>query len=111
MIAHGHEGRFLHWNFVAALLNDLFGIQCRGGCMCAGPYGHRLLGIPREAAAAIEAELLDKNELLRPGFVRLSLSYYWTQETLDYVLQAVLFVAERGWLFLPSYTFYVDSGC
>ena len=36
-------GRYLHHNFVVALLNDLFGIQARGGCSCAGPYGHRLL--------------------------------------------------------------------
>jgi selenocysteine lyase/cysteine desulfurase len=36
---------YLHHNFVVALLNDLFGIQARGGCSCAGPYGHRLLGI------------------------------------------------------------------
>ena len=40
-----YEGRYLHHNFVVALLNDLFGIQARGGCSCAGPYGHRLLGI------------------------------------------------------------------
>ena len=40
-----HEQRYLHHNFVVALLNDLFGIQARGGCSCAGPYGHRLLGI------------------------------------------------------------------
>jgi selenocysteine lyase/cysteine desulfurase len=37
-------GRYLHHDFVVALLNDLFGIQSRGGCSCAGPYGHRLLG-------------------------------------------------------------------
>ena len=42
MVEHGD--RFLHHNFVVALLNDLFGIQARGGCSCAGPYGHRLLG-------------------------------------------------------------------
>ena len=40
-----YEQRFLHHNFVVALLNDLFGIQSRGGCSCAGPYGHRLLGM------------------------------------------------------------------
>ncbi|KNC72488.1 hypothetical protein SARC_14955, partial [Sphaeroforma arctica JP610] len=33
-----HNSRYLHYNFVGALLNDLFGIQCRGGCVCAGPY-------------------------------------------------------------------------
>ena len=45
-----HGDRFLHWNFVSVLLNDLFGIQARGGCMCAGPYGHKLLNIPPAAA-------------------------------------------------------------
>ncbi|MCH8112691.1 MAG: aminotransferase class V-fold PLP-dependent enzyme, partial [Proteobacteria bacterium] len=40
-----HRDRYLHHNFVVALLNDIFGIQARGGCSCAGPYGHRLLGI------------------------------------------------------------------
>jgi selenocysteine lyase/cysteine desulfurase len=43
--------RYLHHNFVVALLNDLFGIQARGGCSCAGPYGHRLLGIDLERSA------------------------------------------------------------
>jgi hypothetical protein len=42
------RGRYLHHNFVVAVLNDLFGIQSRGGCSCAGPYGHRLLGIDLE---------------------------------------------------------------
>jgi len=44
-----HGPRYLHHNFVVALLNDLFGIQSRGGCSCAGPYGHRLLGIDIES--------------------------------------------------------------
>lgn len=39
------SGRLLHYNFVCCLLNDLFGIQSRGGCVCAGPYGQQLLGI------------------------------------------------------------------
>ncbi len=45
----------LHHNFVVALLNDLFGIQARGGCSCAGPYGHRLLGIDDETLAGDRA--------------------------------------------------------
>ena len=51
-------GRYLHHNFVVALLNDLFGIQARGGCSCAGPYGHRLLGIDlRHARARSNSEI------------------------------------------------------
>lgn len=67
--------RFLHYNFVCALLNDLFGVQSRGGCQCAGPYSQRLLGMSMRDTRAVEAELLCKHELLRPGFSRLSLSY------------------------------------
>ncbi len=44
-VVRAPSGLYLHHNFVVALLNDLFGIQTRGGCSCAGPYGHRLLGI------------------------------------------------------------------
>ena len=50
-----HDGRYLHHNFVVALLNDLFGIQSRGGCSCAGPYGHRLLGIDIETLPRVRA--------------------------------------------------------
>ena len=45
LIRHSASDKFLHYNFVATLLNDLFGIQSRGGCACAGPYGHDLLGV------------------------------------------------------------------
>ena len=38
LIVHQHTGKYLHYGFVCALLNDLFGIQTRGGCSCAGPY-------------------------------------------------------------------------
>lgn len=49
--------KHLHCRFVTKLLNDLFGIQARGGCACAGPYGHALLGIGRPHAAAIRAAI------------------------------------------------------
>jgi selenocysteine lyase/cysteine desulfurase len=42
---HPPSGRYLHHNFICLLLSDLFGIQVRGGCSCAGPYAQRLLGI------------------------------------------------------------------
>ena len=51
------SGKYLHHNFVVALLNDLFGIQSRGGCSCAGPYGHRLLGIDLERSHEFEREI------------------------------------------------------
>ena len=73
------RGLYLHHNFVVALLSDLFGIQCRGGCLCAGPYSLALLGIGAELSARYLAELERKadNEVIRPGQVRLALPPYF----------------------------------
>lgn len=53
------QGYYLHHNFVVALLNDLFGIQSRGGCACAGPYAHSVLGISVQLAHEYEKLLLE----------------------------------------------------
>ena len=105
-------GLYLHHNFVVALLSDMFGIQCRGGCMCAGPYSLSLMGIGPLLSDRYQAELerKDDNEVLRPGYVRLSLPYFVHRHQLDFVLRAVAFVAERGWLLLPQYGFDAASG-
>ena len=62
-----HQGRALHHEFVVALLNDLFGIQSRGGCSCAGPYGHRLLHIDARRSRAFEKVIVEGAEGLKPG--------------------------------------------
>ncbi|CAN0179587.1 unnamed protein product, partial [Discosporangium mesarthrocarpum] len=98
-----HKQRYLHYNFVCALLNDLFGVQSRGGCQCSGPYSQRLLGMAPGDVVAIEGELLKKHELLRPGFTRLSLAYWNSDQEVKYILDAVLFVADKGHLFLDQY--------
>ncbi len=107
-----HNDSFLHYGFVSVLLNDLFGIQSRGGCACAGPYGLRLLGIPYELAKQFENALLanEDNEFLRPGFTRINLNYFFDQDAIDFVLWGVNFVAEHGYKFLPQYTFYPETG-
>ncbi|EGZ22019.1 hypothetical protein PHYSODRAFT_557789 [Phytophthora sojae] len=102
--------RFLHYNFVCALLNDLFGIQTRGGCQCAGPYATRLLGLARRDVLALENALIEKKEMLRPGFTRMSFPYFMSTAELEYVLAAVNFVATDGWKFLPQYKFNHKSG-
>lgn len=79
-------------------------------CLCAGPYGHRLLGIPPAAAQLFEQELLQKKELLRPGFVRITMSYEWADSDVNFVLRALQFVAEHGHRLLKDYTFYPDTG-
>jgi selenocysteine lyase/cysteine desulfurase len=100
----------LHYAYVVALLNDLFGIQARGGCSCAGPYGHSLLGIDAESSHALDAEVQRGNTVLRPGWVRLNFNYFLDQETLDYLLAAVEWVADHGWRMLKHYRYRADSG-
>ena len=98
--------RFLHYHFVTALLNDLFGIQTRGGCMCAGPYSQFLLGLDGARAAvsdAVEEALLEKHEVLRPGYTRVSFPFWMSSVEVDFIVDAILFVAEHGWKFLTNY--------
>jgi len=101
--------RYLHHNYVVALLNDLFGIQTRGGCSCAGPYGHGLLGIDLETSHQIQAEVIHGCEGIKPGWVRLNFNYFISEETFEFIVRAVELVADRGWCLLPYYTFDPDN--
>ncbi len=93
----------LHHDFVSTLLDHLFGIQNRSGCSCAGPYGHRLLGIEHERSALYRAQIAKGNLGVKPGWVRVSLPYYASDDEIDFVLRAIEFVADRGEAFLPLY--------
>lgn len=95
----------LHHDFVAVLLDHLFGIQNRPGCSCAGPYGHRLLGIGRDVSERYRAAIGRGLNGIKPGWVRLTLPYYGSAEDVEFLLAAVEFVAERGADFLPLYRF------
>jgi selenocysteine lyase/cysteine desulfurase len=109
-VEHGERGRYLHHNFVVAVLNDLFGIQARGGCSCAGPYGHRLLGIDLDRSHAFEREIAHGCEGIKPGWVRVNLNYFISDAVLDYLLEAVRIVAADGWRLLPDYRFDPMTG-
>ncbi|MGB5935591.1 MAG: aminotransferase class V-fold PLP-dependent enzyme [Ornithinimicrobium sp.] len=98
-------GRYLHHNFVVSLLNDLFGIQSRGGCSCAGPYGHRLLGIDVDRSHRFEQQIAAGCEGIKPGWVRVNFNYFLSDTVADYLIEAVLFVARHGHLFLADYRF------
>lgn len=102
--------RYLHHNFVVALLNDLFGIQSRGGCSCAGPYGHRLLGIDLDTSEAFRREIGRGCEGIKPGWVRVNFTYFLDDETVDYLIEAVRIVADHGHRLLPAYDFDPVSG-
>ena len=95
------HARYLHHNFVVALLNDLFGIQSRGGCSCAGPYGHRLLGIDLDRSHEFEREIARGCEGIKPGWVRVNFNYFISEAVFDFILGAVEIVASDGWRLLP----------
>jgi selenocysteine lyase/cysteine desulfurase len=105
-----HRSRYLHHNFVAALLNDLFGIQARAGCSCAGPYGHRLLGIDLATSKSFEREIVGGCEGIKPGWVRVNFNYFLSEPVFAYLLEAVHLVASEGWKLLPHYRFEASTG-
>ena len=104
------SGRYLHHNYVVALLNDLFGIQSRGGCSCAGPYGHRLLGIDLERSHEFEREITGGCEGIKPGWVRINVNYFVSDVVVDYLIEAVRLVARDGWRLLGDYRFDTATG-
>lgn len=103
-------GRYLHHNVVVSILNDLFGIQSRGGCSCAGPYGHRLLGIDLERSHEFEREIAGGCEGIKPGWVRVNFNYFLSEEVFDYIVKAVTMVADHGWKLVPHYRFSIETG-
>ncbi|HEX3223448.1 MAG TPA: aminotransferase class V-fold PLP-dependent enzyme [Nocardioides sp.] len=109
-VVRSPSGRYLHHNYVVALLNDLFGIQARGGCSCAGPYGHRLLGIDLERSHEFEREITGGCEGIKPGWVRVNFNYFVSDTVADYIVEAVRMVAREGWRLLGDYRFDVAGG-
>ena len=93
----------LHHGYVVRLLNDLFGIQARGGCSCAGPYGHALLNIEPAHSNALAREIKNGFGCLKPGWVRFNTHWICSTEEADYMVQALGLIARWGSRLLPSY--------
>lgn len=105
------SGKYLHPKFVTVLLNDLFGIQSRAGCSCAGPYGHRLLHID-EATSESYRELIQKGfHGIKPGWCRIGFHYVMDEADVDFMIKAVDFIAQKGEQFLPWYDFCLKQAC
>jgi len=108
VVRHGRG--YLHHNFVVALLNDLFGVQARGGCSCAGPYGARLLGLGEDASAGI-LDLANRGfSSIKPGWARVNFNYFIGDDEFRYIVAAVHLVAAYGYALLPEYRFESGSG-
>jgi selenocysteine lyase/cysteine desulfurase len=104
------QGNYLHHKFATALLNDLFGIQSRAGCSCAGPYGHRLLDIDLETSERFRNVVQDGYCGMKPGWCRVGLHWVMDDDEADYVIEAVHFIAKHGRRFLSLYNFDLSTG-
>lgn len=85
----GASGAPVHQQLFTRMLSDIYGIQARGGCACAGPYAHRLLEIDRQASDELFTDLKAGKEMLKPGWVRLNFSYLMSDETAQYIIDSV----------------------
>ncbi|WP_306286764.1 aminotransferase class V-fold PLP-dependent enzyme [Streptomyces sp. LUP30] len=108
-IRHGDRS-YLHHNYVVALLNDLFGVQARGGCSCAGPYGHRLLAIDTATSHALLEEIVRGCDGIKPGWARVNFNYLISDTVRDYLIDAVDLIAGYGHRLLPDYRFDPHTG-
>ena len=102
--------RCLHHNFVVVLLSDVFGIQARGGCSCAGPYGHRLLAIGAAQSHALRDETARGCEGIKPGWTRVSFGYFISPAAAGYITGAVDMIATGGYRLLTGYLFDPRTG-
>ncbi|MBL4661799.1 MAG: aminotransferase class V-fold PLP-dependent enzyme [Alcanivoracaceae bacterium] len=105
------SGKYLHPKFVTVLLNDLFGIQSRAGCSCAGPYGHRLLNIDEKTSESYRDLIQQGFHGIKPGWCRIGFHYVMDDADVDFIIKAVEFIAAKGELFLPWYDFCLKQAC
>ncbi len=97
-LVRGASGEMVHQQLFTRMLSDIYGIQARGGCACAGPYAHRLLNIGQAESEHLWAELQAGKEMKKPGWVRLNFSYLMAEDTVQYIIDSVnalSFIAEE----------------
>ncbi|MDD4309517.1 MAG: hypothetical protein PHO32_03990, partial [Candidatus Cloacimonetes bacterium] len=90
---------------------DLFGIQTRAGCSCAGPYGHYLMKIDPRLSDFYRCVITNAGYAgIKPGWVRLNLHYIMDNDEVDYLINALNFICEYGYRFIPLYVFNIKNG-
>ncbi|MBD0833458.1 aminotransferase class V-fold PLP-dependent enzyme [Aestuariibaculum sediminum] len=94
-----------HYNLVVKLLNDRFGVQTRGGCSCAGTYGHYLLNVDQPTSKSIEKKILEGCMIERPGWVRMSVHPTMTNAEVEFICDAIEEVASNFETWENDYTY------
>lgn len=97
------DGTAVHQQLITRMLSDLYGVQARGGCACAGPYAHRLLGIDRTESEVYRAAILSGQELEKPGWTRLGFSALMSDHKADRIIRAVDEIAKLSSFDRPPY--------
>jgi selenocysteine lyase/cysteine desulfurase len=104
----------IHYNLIVKLLNDRFGIQVRGGCSCAGTYGHYLLHVTPEQSQHI-TDKIDHGDLSeKPGWVRMSIHPTMTNDEIYFICNAIKKITEnivewsKDYKYLPDKNEYVN---
>jgi selenocysteine lyase/cysteine desulfurase len=100
----------MHHNLLVRILNDRFGIQSRGGCSCAGTYGHILLNVDREKSKSITEKIRLGDLSEKPGWVRLSIHPTTTRNEIDFIASAVHKVIDNYNLWQKDYRFDPATG-
>jgi len=104
------KNAYLHPKYVARLLNDLFGIQSRAGCLCAGSYAHRLFKIHSDESDTYREMIHNGHKGMLPGWTRINLHFLITDDELDFICKAIVFVSQYGKHFLSVYRFDIHNG-
>ena len=103
------RGGYLHPKLLTVLLNDLFGIQSRAGCSCAGPYGHVLLNIDEATSERYRAAVREGFLGIKPGWCRVGFHFAMDDAEANFLIDAVEFLADSGWLFQQLYEFDLQA--
>ncbi len=95
----------LHFNLGVKILNDRFGIQTRGGCSCAGTYGHYLLHVDEEQSNALTSKIDSGDLILKPGWIRMSIHPTTTTSEIQFVTESIIALAENHQEWAKDYNY------
>lgn len=102
-VRNTRDGGYVHQQLFTRMLSDVFGIQARGGCACAGPYAHRLLNISRKSSTELRDSILKGREIVKPGWTRLNFSVLMDDAKVESIIRDVALLAADPHPYLSHY--------